>query len=172
MKKTKLQVAKPPVAKETIRANGVLIRKGNRFPFRRGTQEEIEERICEVADFISERPFVHNGEIRKFIKDKFKIQWNFANTYILRAKALIVKRSQIPKEKAKEVVTSFLFNTLRFGNKSEALKASEQLSKIYGMEAPKNLRVGDPEGRPLVTAVVAPTVVFNIPHNSREKNGK
>lgn len=163
---------KPPVAEKSTPTPAGVIRRGQRRPYRKSTNEEMEQRISEVADFIASKPFIHNGEIKAWIKDTYGIDWWQANLYIKRARLLIAKRSKITKAEAKDLVVNFLFNTMRDGTKGEALKASEQVAKVFGLEAPKNLRLGDPDGKPMAPAVVAPTVVFNIPNNHRDKNGK
>lgn len=159
----------PLVEQTTHTANGV-IRRGQRAVFKKSTQEEMEQRISEVADYIAANPFIHDGELKDWIKKAYHIKWWQAWNYINKARKLIVKRSNIDAPQAKDMVVNYLFNVMRTGNRNEGLRAADQLRGIYGLDV-KHVRVSDPNGNPVAPTVVAPSVTFIIPDNHREKNG-
>lgn len=154
------------------------IRKGQKHPYKKATNAQLSERIEWIALHLLCNPAATEGELKAIIKQRYNIQWNMALIYITRAKELIKKRSEMTRADAKQISVNALLDTIQHGNNSERNSAIRLIADIYGFEAPKQHRIGDPTGKPLAPAIVAPTVQFVIPSNGRgdrksapERNG-
>jgi hypothetical protein len=56
------------------------IRPGQRHPFRKGTQEEIDSRIAFVGRMLVAG--ARKSEIHQFVRDQFKIGWRQCDRYV------------------------------------------------------------------------------------------
>lgn len=159
---------KPAVMKRTVRRNGVVIRKGNRKPYKKATNEQIEARIIEIAQLI--RNGKNRIQIHKICCDKFGVRWDqIDKLYVPRAKKWLRDRARITPEEARAKGIDRLLEIIETGTPREIIAAESRIAEIMGYNAPKQHRLGGPDGKPLPPAVVAPTVIFSLPDNQREK---
>lgn len=163
---------KPPVAKRTIRLpDGRIIKKGERKPSRKATNAEIEERIEELAAYYRRHPLASRFKVHKEFCPKWDVNWSTVDVlYIPRARKLNRRLAEIPRAEAKAVGNAVIADLLDHDDPKVRVAAEKAYRDIHGYGAPTHVRVGNPDGSPQAPAVVAPTVIFNLPDN--ERNGK
>ena len=162
---------KPPVAKRTIRKpDGTVIRKGTRKPYRKATNLQIEERVEELAAYYRRHPLASRFQLHKqFVgPGKWDVHWaHFDQVYIFRARKLNRKLAEIPRAEAKAVGNAVIADLLDHDDPKVRVAAEKAYRDIHGYGAPTHVRVGNPDGSPQAPAVVAPTVIFQLPDNHR-----
>ena len=103
------------------------------------------------------------------IKEKFNLGWQMALIYISRAKSLLKARANISKEQAMQIaVNALLDNIGNAGKLSERNAAIRLWIDIFGINAPSQHRVGSPDGSPLPSAAIGPTVTFVLPQKNKK----
>lgn len=160
---------KPPVAKRAIRTPNGIIRRGQRRPFRKGTRKEVLDRTEWLALKISIDPRLKDSELKKMLKERFDLSWQMCIDYISRAKNLLRVRANITKEHARNISVVALLDTIQNGEGAVRTGAIRLWTEIFGNAAPTQHRIGDPDGKPLATAVIAPTVQFILPPKEQLK---
>ena len=145
-----------------------VIRPGQRKPFKKCTQQQVEERIEFTATLVARQFKKH--EIFKALKQRYNLEYRQSAEYITRAKAFLTKQATMSKPEAKELAINVLLDNMKNGKPSERTGAVRVFAEITGINEPNNLRVGDPNGKPLAPAVIAPVVNFIMPDNGRAKN--
>jgi hypothetical protein len=144
-----------------------VVRANQRVPFRKATYEQAQDRTEWVALKIAIQPTLKTGELKAIIKEKFGLQWQQALNYITRAKKLLQQRANYTKEGAKQIAVNALLDQMQNESGSVRTAAIRVWTDVFGFQAPTQLRVGDPTGKPLAATVVAPIVNFNFPGNQR-----
>jgi hypothetical protein len=158
--------AKPPKNMTGKTVDG--IRPGQCRPYRKATNVEIQERVEWLALTVAIQPTLKDGELKAMAKEKFNLHWTTALIYIHRAKKLLADRANITKEQAKKIGVNALLDTILNGNASERNAALRLWFDMFGLDAAKQFRLGDPDGKPIAPAVIAPQVHLIIPSNGRE----
>jgi hypothetical protein len=85
-------------------AKAPVVRAGQRKPYVKGTQSQIDERIGFVARMLVAD--ARKSEIHQFVRDQFKIEWRQCDRYIseftrlARARARGCKQTSIPESLA------------------------------------------------------------------------
>ena len=148
-----------------------VIRKGQKRPYRKATNAEIQSRIEYIARALGDKQLT-KFEIHKLADDKWGVHWKTAEIYMGHARKFLLERSG----KTREIVTAeaVVFNEgiLRSSTTStkEKQDARREINELFGIYPPRSFRVGDPNGKPLAPAVIAPVVNFIMPDNGRAKN--
>lgn len=158
---------KPPKNMTGKTVDGV--KSGQRKRFKKATNDEVKDRVEWLALKLAIQPNLKECEVNRLMKEKFDIEYRQTAEYTTRAKQLLQDRADITKEQAKKIGVSALLDTIQNGAASERNSALRLWADIFGYEIPKQLRVGDPLGRPLTPVVVAPIVQFIMPDNGRVK---
>lgn len=143
------------------------VRPGQRTPFRKATQKEVSDRVGALSVELLTNPTAKHGELKEFCKSRFKVSYRQAEEYIARAKEHIVAQSQMTRAEARSLGVGVLVETIRTEKGSVKIAAEKRLGEIFGYNAPTHLRVGDPHGKPMAPAVIAPTINFMFPANTR-----
>lgn len=147
--------------KEVIRRPRSDGRKGSKY--HKATDAVRAQRVEWLARQLILNPSLKPGEVKALAKEKFGVKWSMALIYINRAKDLLARRASMTRDQAKEIGVNFLLDQLENGENGHRLSAERRLSEVFGYDAPRVTRIGDPEGKPLSPAVIAPTVVFALP---------
>lgn len=131
------------------------------------TNAEKEVRLEKLATLLGKRLKRH--EIRAFCKSEWNIGWRHADRYWAYAVAAEIKRSNRSKDELRCEAVAFYESVIRNPKNDDYVKTSAQreLNAIYGLYAPKGIRVADEQGKPL-QAVLAPVVNFIMPSNGRD----
>jgi hypothetical protein len=131
------------------KAKGGIIRPGQKKPYRKASQKEIQERIEYVADLLVKEKT--RCEIHRICKRKWDLHWvTIDSMYIIRAKRWLVERCSITAAQAKSKGLNVLVDVLRTGNNSERLKAERRLAEVFGYDAPRRMEVTGKDGEPLL----------------------
>ena len=131
------------------------------------TQREKEARVAEAAMLTA-----HGAtriQCHRIMCPKYDVHWATVDRYLLYARQLSLERAKKTKPDAIAEAISF-YDKIILDPKStrkEQFDARERLDKIFGVYAANSIRIGDPNGKPLAPAVVAPIVNFNFPGNQR-----
>lgn len=128
-----------------------VIRANNKTrPYVKATIREIAAIVEFVAEMIVKQKTKH--EIHKAVDEKFHKTWSACDQmYIPRAYALLRERANMTRDEARSFGVGVLLDVVRTGNNRERLGAIEQLSKIYGINAPTKTEVSGPDGAPIQT---------------------
>ena len=151
------------------KTNAQNVRPNQRKPFTKATNRQVSERISTLTVEILTNPTAKFGDLERFCKSRFNISYRQAAEYITRAKETIARQSQMTKSEAKELGIGVLVDRLRKETTTQGTVAIEKrISEIFGYNAPTQHRIGDPSGRPLAPAVIAPSVHVHIVSNGRD----
>lgn len=153
--------AKPQTNTTGRAVNGV--RPGQRRPFRKATNAEVQRRTEWLALKLAIQPTLKEGEIKAMMRAEYGLQWQRSLQYITRAKALIKDHANISHEQAKRIGVIALLDMIQNETGAQRTSAIRLWIDVFGLDAPKQMRVGDPDGQPLTPPVVAPTVIFALP---------
>jgi hypothetical protein len=145
--------------------NGV--RPGQRRPFRKATNAEVQRRTEWLALKLAIQPTLKEGEIKAMMRAEYGLQWQRSLQYITRAKALIKDHANVSREQAKQIAVTALLDMIQNETGVQRTAAIRLWIDVFGLDAPRQMRVGDPDGKPLVPTVVAPKVQFIFPTNPR-----
>lgn len=157
---------KPPKNTTGKTVNGV--RNGQRKPFKKATRVEVEQRVEWLAEYLADKPLASRTEIHRVMRERYDINWWVTDLiYLNRAREILSKRANMTKQEAKELGVNLLIKLAKSGRDQIKVAAEKRLGEIYGYNAPTHVRVGDPNGKPMAPTVIAPTVQFIFPQNSR-----
>ena len=134
---------------------------------RKSTNAQMQERIEQLAHVLGQRR-LNNGEIKRFCAAQWGLKFRQAAEYAARARTHLIKLSNRPKEEWRSEALD-LYESIVKDPKTTVqnkLAAQSEINAIIGNYAPKNFRVGDPDGKPM-QSVVAPVVNFILPDNHR-----
>lgn len=152
-----------PKARFATKTSEGTVRKGTSVPYRRPPDAEIDDRVDQIAQYIRQNPIASRYAMHKEYVDKFNVGWKMIDMYIGRARILIAKESDITLKEARSIGLSTINDLLNHPDAKIRLKAEESYRAIHGYEAPRNVRIGDPNGNPMAPTVIAPTVNFVLP---------
>lgn len=154
------------VSEQLKKKNGGGWNKGKKG--KKATNEEIEHRTEQVVKFLLGHPAATDFEIHKQFRKRFGLHWTTVNVYAIRARKFIRQHSQMTKDEARGLGVSVLLDTMAKPNPPAVrLKAETALRAIFGYGEPTQHRVGNPDGSPLPSAVVAPHVTFVMAEKKR-----
>lgn len=116
------------------------------------TREEVDERVEFTAFLLGQR--LPKGEIKRLLMAKYKnaagdaITARTCETYLSRARALLVEMTGRPKKEHVTDAAAFYLTTIQSSqsNVDQKLRAQDALVRLYGLEAPASLTLkSDPE---------------------------
>jgi len=126
------------------------VRPGQRTPFRKATQEEIERRV-EYCAKLMVPGLKTKTEIHDAMRRKYGLHWvTVDQLYIIRAEKWLRERAEITAARAKRTGVNVLLDIMRTGTNGERLRAERALAEIYGYNAPRRHEVTGADGKPLV----------------------
>lgn len=143
---------------------------GQKSVGKKPTVRELDVRITEVEMLLSVG--ARRSQIHAALKAKYNIDWRTTDRYVRRARENLVAATHKTKDEHRIESYHFYLSMRMNPNVSETtrIRAQENIDSLFGLRAPTNVRVGDPEGRPLQGAIIAPIVNIIIPDNSRANN--
>ena len=109
----------------------------------------------EIAKHIRAHPISSRFDLHKRFCKKFDLNWRWVDELSSRARNQLRKESNINQEEAKSI-------GLGDPNPIVSLKAERAFCAIHGYDSPTQTRVGSPDGSPLPSPVIAPTVIFEV----------
>lgn len=121
-----------------------IVRPGQKKPYKKASLDEIEERIAEVEMMLGRH--ARKGQIHRFIKDKYGVEWRTVDIYIARARVNLLERLRQTKENHRCQSLALYEEILLTGNPREKILAQERIDKLLGLEAPRSIAVGGIEG--------------------------
>ena len=121
-----------------------VIRKGQKKPYRKGTQAEVESRIAEVEIMLGRH--MRKMSIHKFMREKHGIEWRMADYYITHARDNMLERLRQTKESHRCQSLALYEEILISGNAREKMLAQERIDKLLGLEQPRSLNIGGIDG--------------------------
>jgi hypothetical protein len=127
------------------------IRRGQRKPYRKSSNAVLAERIAQVVTFLERDALASDAEIKAFIKEHFGVEWRQAMVYLSRAREEINRRSNMTHATARSIVVPTLLHKIKNGSDQIALRALEQLARIFGLYAPAKTELTGADGGPIKT---------------------
>jgi len=150
---------KPPVAQRTQRTANGVIRKGDRVPYRKASNEVIEQRVEQLVKYYQLHPFATRFDVHKRFCPKWKVQWDVVDRiYITRARKLTRERAQLNVNDAREKCLGVVMRHMDHPNPKIALLAVKTMAEITGIEAPKRTELTGPNGGPIQAQAMRPLV--------------
>lgn len=137
-------------------------------PKGRSTDAVIEARVDQLIQVLAARPQSRKSELRRTFTQEWGVHWRTVDRFVSRAREEIIKRLGRTKEEFRAESLSFYERVASDpkASHSDKLYARKLVDDLLGTWAPKQHRLGDPDGKPLQT-VIAPVVEFIIPDNGR-----
>lgn len=114
-----------------------MIRAGQKKPFRKSTQREIDSRIDRIATCIARGN--SSREIREICRREFQIEFRQTAEYIARARSLLADESGITREQARAESIRYWRTAMNDEKRTprERDEARRNLDLIYGTHAPR-----------------------------------
>lgn len=125
----------------------MIVRNHQKKPFRKGTNEEIAERIDFVVDMMRADPSVTKWKIIKAVRRKYQIEWRQTTEYIANARKLIDKASDVTQNQALKIVTNAIINQIKHGR--NVVQAARLFAEIKGLFAPRRIEQTGLDGGPI-----------------------
>jgi hypothetical protein len=148
------------VSEQRKKKNGGGWNKGKKG--KKATNEVIEQRVDQMAKYLREHPLASRFDLHKKFCRKFGLVWQTVDVYADRARRLLRRESNMTPDQARGLGVGVLHNLLNDRNPAIRIKAEQSLRDIFGYSAPTQHRIGSPDGSPLPSTVVAPTVIFEV----------
>jgi hypothetical protein len=123
------------------------IRTGQRKPFKKGTYEQVQERIEFVIALMRPNPTISRWAIQKAVKKKFDIEFRQCAEYITQAKKLIDKASDLSQIEARSLIVTALVHQISLGR--NVVSACNTLAEIKGLFPPRRVEQSGPDGGPI-----------------------
>lgn len=133
-----------------------IVRKGQKKPYVKGTNDQLQERIEETAGLLAMG--ATKTEIHKVVGGKHNVVWRTVDIYIARARKWLEKQADRTQEQVRSESVNWYERQLKSSGAAlrDKIKCRERLDEIYGIDAPKRQQISTPEGEPLE---IAATVV-------------
>ena len=125
-------MTKPPKNLTGKTVNGV--RPSQKKPFKKATQEEVEERVEFVSRLVALQ--YKRYEIAKVVKQKYNIEFRQCAEYIAQARALLKKQANMTTEDARSLAINVLLENMNKGKPAERNGAVKVFAEITGINAP------------------------------------
>lgn len=119
------------------KSNPPVIRKGQKTPYVKTTDLQIEERVEFVARLLVKQ--FTKTEIHKKVCQKFKVCWRTCDRYLASAKIWLQKQAQMTSEEAKSTGINVLLGVFREGKPNERVSAERCWREIFGYSAPTKI---------------------------------
>lgn len=143
---------KPPkVTERTVLPDGRVIRKGQRKPYRKCTEEERDNRIHALAEYWNKNPLASSYQLRRWVQNKYNLNHNTGSIYVGRARELVRKQSSVSREEILDLVVPKLMRLTQNKLPRIAVAACRELINIAELGASKKIELSGPEGGPIVT---------------------
>lgn len=101
----------------------------------------IDDRVAEMVATISARVNIHRCELHKLLCPRWKCHWKTVDRIEGRARALILERSNRPKEDWITDILAAYERELGSDKPGVRLAALEGIRELLGLDAPKQMRV-------------------------------
>ena len=132
------------------------IRKGQKRPFIKATNEQIRERIEFVSRLLVKQ--LTRSEIHRAVCPKYNVVWRTADNYIACAKKYLLQQAQMTSDEAKSVGINVLTSVFRDGKPGERVQAERRWAEIWGYNAPTVVRDSRLPGEAITITNPAPTL--------------
>jgi hypothetical protein len=144
-----------------------IIRKGQSKPFRRSTLQEQQQRVEKAKHLLSHG--ASRFQIHRVFTDKYKVVWQTAERYMRQARLELLAEEGKSRSEVRAEAIAFYKSIIidRHSTRMEQMKARQRLDDIFGIDAPLQHRVGDPNGNAIIP-MIAPVVNLIIPNNQRD----
>ena len=135
------------------------------------TNQQIEERTQIMMQYLIENRGAHKSVLHKAFGEIYGWHWRTTDRYVVRAQNAIRKKLEKPKQDYVTEAIAFYERQIADPEIPALLKqkAQEALRNLLGLDAPKQHRIADPDGKPLAPTVVAPVVQFVMPEKAEPK---
>lgn len=148
-----------------------IIRKGQKKPFYKCTNQEMEARLDEVELFLRQGPLT-NSQLLKLVRNRFNLSFQMGLIYISRARQRLLKRIAEPKENHRAKSLAFYESVIASDDATykEKVKAQNSIDKLLGLDipVPRNDKIELNHSG----AVVSPSVALkdlNIPLETKKR---
>lgn len=120
-----------------------VVRKGQKKEFVKCNKATMEERTEAVIKVLRKHPGILKGDLRRWIKRKFRVEWRMAEEYIARARSELILRIERRKEELRADSAAFYEGVLETKGETttDRLRARERLDKLLGLESKVQLEV-------------------------------
>jgi hypothetical protein len=127
---------------------GGIIRPGQKTPYRKATNEEIERRIEYCAQLLLNQKT--KTEIHAIMKRRYGLKYLIVDLlYIKRAQKWLRDRAGMSVDQARNLGVNVCLQIIASGNKREQLMAESRLAEIMGYNAPRRAEVTGAGGGPI-----------------------
>lgn len=129
---------------------------GPRVPKKRGpgqrkkpTNRELAERIEFTVGMLVHRLYKH--QIKRALKEKYGVNFRTAETYMSRAKSLMLSRTGRPKDEHVAEAYEFYARTIRNPSENvdlaDKMRAQDSICRLLGLDAPTKIAPTTPDGK-------------------------
>ncbi len=144
--------------------NGPGLRKG-----RKGTNDEIESRVEQVAGLIAKG--LTPSQITEAASKQWGVRSRSVARYLRRARAWMLKAAGADRTELRSRMFTFYGQIMRGSSEKtrDKLQAAAQLCRLMGLDAPVEQRVGGMDGPPIKTdGTLTKRTLLVLPENGFE----
>jgi len=122
--------------------NRGIVRPGQRRPFVKPTQAQVEERVVEVENLLRAGPIL-KSTIIAHVKKKFNVEWRTAEEYLARARARLLLRLDQKKSEHRAESLAFYEGAILDSQATvgEKIRARERIDKLLALELQHPVRI-------------------------------
>jgi hypothetical protein len=126
----------------------------------RPTEQELEERIVVTSRALCRGLTKH--EIKRAITSQYRVGWRTVETYLSRARALLIEESGRTRQQLVAEAFGF-YNSVLSSNASTAdkIRARERIDRLFGLDAPMRQEIAGAFVMPAAPKANAKTVQFD-----------
>lgn len=112
-----------------------VIRKGQKKPYRKATNQEIEHRVEFLAAAIAANPTITKWAIHKLMGKEYGLHWvTVDQIYIIRARKLLRQRSSLETQDVREITTNALLQAIAKEKGAAKVAVLRLLCDIHGVQ--------------------------------------
>lgn len=119
------------------KATKPIVRTGQKKPFKKCTQQQVEERIEFTAGQLVRQ--VPKWKLAKELKKRYNLEFRQVADYIARSKKFLQKQASLTPQDAKEIGVNVLLDVFREGKPNERVQAEKCFREIFGYSAPTKI---------------------------------
>lgn len=166
--RAKLEALRPKTTPAgSVLTPGGYIRPGQKRPFRKATQEEIDRRIEEVIDLLGKQ--ATKFQIHDYMQETYGVHWRSSDVlYIPRARKRMMEREQISRGELRSQAFALYQGFLKRHNQEPgiALAAQKAIREMFALDDPatQKLEHSGPGGKPMQSE----TIIANLPNDKLE----
>jgi len=146
-----------------------IIRNGQRKPFKKSTNAQVTRNVERLVHHMQQNPCALNGQLRRYCKREFDVEFRMAEHYIARAQSVLLERINAGRETMRAGSAAFYESVIsdKSASVADRIRARERLDKLLGLDEKQSVQL-EHTGM-LLTADILEIDSLNLPLSFRKQ---